>query len=208
MVSGDHRVISIDISLKRKESKKKKLIIREKIKNKLCAALDLATILNSAGIFDEMEVTKSARRLDIAMQLFLDNHMPRKEIEVKDKIHNRFDPEIEELKKTKNKLAKYYKYTGETRINKEAEFKKIRNKISNLVKRNQQEKIYEELNRKDAWKVAKNIVNPNQIRDKIILVHNDKDISDPSEIANIINNYYICGENSETRKWNRYISDE
>ena len=67
----------------------------------------------------------------------------------------------------------------------------MRNKISNLVKRNQQEKIYEELNRKDAWKVAKNIVNPNQIRDKIILVHNNKEVSDPTEIANIINNYYV-----------------
>lgn len=191
MISNDHRMVSIDISLNRKETLQKNVVIREKISDNITAALDLAGILNSAGILDEQNVTKSAKRLDVAMQLFLDKHMPKKEITVKEKKSNDFDPEIAELIKVKKKLAKFYKFTGEKRLNKEAEFKKIRNKISNLVKRNQRNRIYEELNKKDAWKVAKNIVNPNQIREKITLVHNDVEISDPTEIAKIINEYYI-----------------
>lgn len=190
-VSADHNVISVTLDLKRKQIKSKKIEMRKKLDDKISASIDLAAALNGAGIIDAQDADDCAERLDDVMESFLNKHYPKITKTIREGINRKFDPEIEELKKVKKKLAKYYNLTGNARIEKERECKRIKNKINSLVKKKERDRVYEQLDKNNVWKVVKNLVKPNQIRENIKLIHEGAEMTDPEKIANVINNYYI-----------------
>lgn len=191
MISHDHKVISIDITSARRKPKKKEIKIREKINDHDSAALDLASLVNGADIFGSNDPDECVKKLGEVMEKFIDKHMPWKVKVIQEGLKHAFDPEVEELKKVKRKLANYYRFQGPEREERKKEFRKIKNKIGSLLKQKEQKKVYEQLETINVWKVTKNLINPNQLREDIVLKHEGEEICDPQRVANIINEYYI-----------------
>ena len=190
-LSHDHRLIYLDVKTERKQRNKKKIKFRKKITDKIACAFELAQELNDANIMMENNPNKIAKMLWDTIEKILNKHSPWAEKEVKEGSRFVPDPEIEELQKVKRKLANFYKFSGEERIERQKEHNRVRNKILSLIKKKERQKVQEKLDTENIWKITERIIHPNQLKENITLKVDDKEIKDPGHIATILNEYYV-----------------